>query len=66
MRNGIRIGPLWIHRQEQWDLDCWPIVCIHWFYDHDNGCRRVFCLWRWGIRIGYGRRALHWRRRNTP
>ena len=45
----IHLGPLWIHRLEQWDLDCWPIVCIHW---HRPGrSTRVFCLWRWGIQV---------------
>ena len=48
----ITIGSLWLHRMEQWDLGCWPIVCAHWRYDHGNGCRRVFCLWLWGIQIG--------------
>lgn len=52
----IRIGPLWLHRLEQWDLDCWPLACVHWRYDHGNGCRRVFCLWLWGIQIGGGKR----------
>ncbi len=51
MSNGIRIGPLWLHRLEQWDLGCRPWLCVHWRYDHGNGCRRIFCLWRWGIQV---------------
>jgi hypothetical protein len=54
--NGIHIGPAWLHRKEQWDLDCWPFICIHWRYDYGNGSRRIFCLWRWGIQIGGGKR----------
>ena len=64
----LRIGPLWIHRLEQWDLDCWPIVCVHW--KQPNRSRRIFCLWRWGIQVRpfrlsraglwFGRRLL-WR-----
>ena len=45
----IRIGPLSIHRKEQWDLDCWPLLCAHW------RSRRVFCLWRWGFQVGRAR-----------
>lgn len=54
--NGIHIGPAWLHRQEQWDLDCWPLLCIHW--QTPNRSRRVFCLWRWGIQIGNGKRLF--------
>jgi hypothetical protein len=39
-----------IHRKEQYDLDCFPLVCLHW--NTPNGSLRVFCLWRWGIQIG--------------
>jgi hypothetical protein len=38
------------HRKEQWDLDCWPWLCVHWRYA--NGSRRVFCLWSGGIQVG--------------
>lgn len=41
----MRIGPYRIHRLEQWDLECHPIICIHENFDHGNGCRRVFCLY---------------------
>lgn len=57
----VRIGSLWVHRLEQWDLDCWPFVCVHW--RQPNRCRRIFCLWRWGVQIGNGRHALRWRLR---
>jgi hypothetical protein len=49
----IKIGALSIHRKEQWDLDCWPLICAHW--NTPNRSRRVFCLWRWGIQVGRGR-----------
>jgi hypothetical protein len=61
---GIRFGPLWIHRKEQWDLDCWPLVCIHWKVP--NRTTRIFCLWRWGIQVRplmLTSRALHIGRR---
>ena len=45
----IHLGPLWIHRLEQWDLDCWPLVCIHW--RRPGRSTRIFCLWRWGIQV---------------
>lgn len=41
----MRIGPYWLHRLEQYDLDCWPILCIHKTLDHGNETRRVFCLY---------------------
>jgi hypothetical protein len=43
-----------IHRKEQWDLGCNPIVCIH--YTHGDAHTRIFCLWFWGIEIG----SLRW------
>ncbi len=49
MNEGIRIGPLWLHRLEQWDLGCWPWLCIHW--RTANRSTRIFCVWRWGIQI---------------
>ena len=64
----IRIGPAWIHRLEQWDLDCWPMICVHW--RSVDRSQRVFCLWRWGVQLGPSRwgvllttRALHIGRR---
>ncbi len=45
----IHIGPFHIHRLEQWDLDCWPLVCVHW--KRPNRSTRIFCVWRWGIQI---------------
>jgi hypothetical protein len=41
---------LHVHRKEQWDLDCWPIVCVH--NRTHNRSKRVFCLWLWGVQIG--------------
>lgn len=48
-----------IHRMEQWDLGCWPWVCIHWHYP--NGARRVFCLWPGGVQVG----EWYWLRADT-
>jgi hypothetical protein len=53
----MKIGNLWIHRREQWDLECWPWIAAHWKYDRGNGSRRVFCLWRGGIQIGNWRKV---------
>ena len=53
-----RLG-LWVHRLEQWDLDCWPIVCVHWHTP--NRAQRIFCLWSGGVEIG--RHVWRWRRR---
>ena len=61
------IGHPWIHRLEQWDLDCVPLICVHW--RSPNRCQRVFCLWRWGIQIGkcsLSTRALRIGRRVHP
>lgn len=58
----IHIGPFWIHRLEQWDLECWPFVCVH--LRTPNRSRRIFCLWRWGVQIGSGRRAVRLIARN--
>jgi hypothetical protein len=54
----MSIGPLAIHRKEQWDLECWPWLCIHWRYDRGNGSRRIFCVWPGGIQIGEWRRFV--------
>jgi hypothetical protein len=43
------IGPLWIHRNEQYDLPCYPIICVHWM--RPNRSTRVLCVWRWGLQI---------------
>ena len=45
----MHIGPVWLHRLEQWDLACWPIICAHW--NTPNRSMRIFCLWRWGLQI---------------
>lgn len=55
---GLRIGPLRLHRKEQWDLRCRPWLCVHWSYDQGNGARRVFCLWSRGAVAG--RLAVRW------
>lgn len=39
-----------IHRKEQWDLDCVPLVCVH--RRTPNSSTRVFCVWWLGIQIG--------------
>lgn len=44
------INPIWFHRKEQFDLDCWPLICLHW--RTLDGSKRLFCLWLWGIQIG--------------
>lgn len=49
-----------LHRKEQWDLECWPILCAHW--NTSNGSRRVFCLWWLGIQIG----DWYWMRKKQP
>lgn len=49
----MNIGPISIHRKEQWDLDCWPLLCVHW--TTPNRSRRILCLWRWGIQVGSAR-----------
>lgn len=58
----VKIGPFWLHRREQWDLDCTPWLAVHQVYDHGNGSRRVFCIWSSGLILGlfwlrWGRRA---------
>lgn len=62
------MGYPWFHRLEQWDLDCWPILCIHW--KTSDRSKRIFCLWLWGIQIGnmhmtrrsvrFGRKFYRW------
>jgi hypothetical protein len=39
-----------LHRKEQWDLECVPLLCIH--VDRADSCKRIFCLWLWGIEVG--------------
>jgi hypothetical protein len=44
-----------LHRKEQWDLKCWPWLCVHVAYNtrtHTYRSTRVFCLWSGGIQIG--------------
>lgn len=48
--DGITIGQLWLHRREQWDLDCDPWLCVHW--RRPDSSMRVFCVWRWGLDLG--------------
>ena len=43
-----------IHRKVQWDLadtDVKPIICINW--GKGGSSYRLFCLWRWGIWVGW-------------
>lgn len=44
----LRIGPLWIHRLEQWDFDCWPLNAHS---KRPNRSTRIVCVWRWGIQV---------------
>lgn len=56
----MQIGPLSFHRKEQFDLRCWPWLCVHW--RTANRSMRIFCVWRWGIQVRpvlLTRRALH-------
>lgn len=39
---GIRIGKYWFHRKEQYDLDVFPLICVH--KVTPNKTSRVFCL----------------------
>jgi hypothetical protein len=39
-----------VHRKEQYDLECKPLVCVH--LTEPNRSRRLFCLWRWGVQVG--------------
>lgn len=60
-----------IHNKEQDDLNCFPIVCIHW--RKPGHSKRIFCLWKWGlqvfgfritsryIHIGRGKHIIAWR-----
>lgn len=49
---GIQIGPLRVHRLEQWDLGDGgvPFIAAHW--RTPNSSTRIFALWRWGVQIG--------------
>ena len=49
-REGLIIGPLWIHRLEQWDLGCSPLLAMHWRMR--GWSRRILCLWTWGVQLG--------------
>ncbi|QIW89786.1 hypothetical protein PQE71_gp104 [Bacillus phage Izhevsk] len=51
----MQIGDYKIHRKDQWDLHCKPIICIHKYYDGGNGCKRVFCLWFDGLKLKWSR-----------
>ncbi|MFA5037570.1 MAG: hypothetical protein WC479_10405 [Candidatus Izemoplasmatales bacterium] len=54
----VAFWSLWFHRLHQWDINCIPILCIHWRYDKGNGCRRIFCIWRGGIEVM--RKRIRW------
>jgi hypothetical protein len=41
---------LWFHRKEQWDLNCTPLICVH--FKKPGLSKRIFCLWFWGVQIG--------------
>ncbi len=59
-RMEFHLGPLFVHRREQWDLgrggDLIPLFCVHW--STRGRSSRVFCLWRWGVLLRVGK----WRR----
>ena len=40
-----------IHRKEQWDLECWPLLCIHAQTKTLNA--RLFCVWLWGVECSW-------------
>lgn len=43
------------HQKEQYDLECWPWLCIHVERVNARGhqeSRRVFCVWPWGLQLG--------------
>lgn len=44
------LNSLWFHRKEQYDLNCWPIICLHW--REPGHSKRLFCLYFWGVQIG--------------
>lgn len=47
---GIRM-----HRKEQWDLQCWPWLCVHRDKTDDDGTwsnTRLFCVWKGGLQVG--------------
>lgn len=48
--DGLTLGPLWVHRREQYDLDCKPWVCVH--LVRANSTTRLLCLWRRGLDLG--------------
>ncbi len=50
----MKIGKYKIHRKEQWDIGCHPLVCVH--RQNENGSERVFCLWLWGVEVSGERR----------
>jgi hypothetical protein len=54
----MTIAGFWFHRLEQWDLDCFPLLCVH--RKTANACARVFCLWSRGIQVG--RHIIVWKR----
>ncbi len=46
----MKIGPFTIHRKEQDDIGCVPLVCVH--RREPNSRTRVFCLWTGGVQVG--------------
>ena len=64
----MRIGRLWLHRREQWDLgnggSVFPFLVAHWRSAKTS--QRVFCWWRGGLRIGKWQIALPVVRAVTP
>jgi hypothetical protein len=40
----------WFHRREQWDLHCFPWLCVH--LKSKQSSTRIFCIWNGGLNIG--------------
>lgn len=40
----VKIGRLLIHNKEQIDLGKKPLICLHWYFDNGNECKRLFCI----------------------
>jgi len=52
-----------LHRKEQWDLNCKPLLCLH-IHRTDESVR-VFCLWSHGLQIGNAYFLWRWGRVTT-
>lgn len=59
---GVQIGPLWIHRLEQWDIGDGgvPFLAAHW--KTPNCTQRILAVWRWGVEVGCVAAGTWWLR----